>query len=47
MEQSGKLNGFYLFSGNFQDYWVGRTGDVNEWRKRLEESNRSCPEYDV
>jgi len=47
MEQSGKLKGFNLFSGNFKDYWDGKTGDVNEWRKRLRESNRSCPEYDV
>jgi len=47
MEQSGKLNGFNLLSGNFKDYWDGKTGDVNEWRKRLRESNRSCPEFEV
>ena len=47
MEQSGKLKGFDLRAGNFKDYWDGRIGDVQEWRQRLRESNRSCPEYDV
>jgi len=47
MEQSNKLNGFNLLAGNFKDYWNGKIGDVNEWRQKLRESNRSCPEYDV
>ena len=47
MEQSGKINGFNLLAVNFKDYWNEKIGDVNEWRQRLRESNRSCPEYDV
>ncbi|MCL2440616.1 MAG: hypothetical protein FWD14_02650 [Treponema sp.] len=47
MEQSGKLKGFDLLTGNFKDYWEGKTGDVYKWRQRLRESNRSCPEFDV
>jgi len=47
MEQSGKLNGFNILTGNFNGYWDGKTGDVNKWRQLLKESNRNCPEYDV
>jgi hypothetical protein len=47
MEQSGTLTGFDLRDGDFRDYWDGKTGDVPEWRRRLRESGRSCPEYDV
>ncbi|MCL2444211.1 MAG: hypothetical protein FWD13_12220 [Treponema sp.] len=47
LEQSEKLNGFNLLAGNFKDYWEEKTGDVNEWRLRLNESKRSCPEFDV
>jgi len=47
MEQSGKLNGFNILTGNFKDYWEGKIGNVDEWRQLLKKSNRSCPEYVV
>ena len=47
MEQTGKMSGFDLLSGNFKDYWDGKIGNVNQWRQLLKESNRNCPEYNV